>query len=96
MTTAEVVEPTKEDFLEEVLESVHREADDSWRHGCYIYQVFHRKEDDTYWAVNYNLSSDGETNGLREGDYDIDQVERVEKTITTVAYETIAKPESSA
>ena len=92
MATAEAVQPTKDDFAEERLKSVHREADDSWRHGCYIYQVFHREEDDTYWAVNYNLGGDGETNGLQEGDFTVGQVERVEETVTKVSYKALAKP----
>lgn len=94
MAKTEVVQPTKDDFAEDRLKSVHREADDSWRHGCYIYEVFHREEDDTYWAVNYNKSGDGETNGLRDGDHTIDQVERVEETTTAVTYKTIAKPDA--
>lgn len=81
-------EPTQEELLEEInLISVKREADDSWRHGCYITQVFHRLADDTYWEVNYDLSSDGETHGIREGYYDISQVRRIERII--IDYETI-------
>jgi hypothetical protein len=77
------MKPTAEQLLDEDgLKSVHREADDSWRHGCYISEVFHRNSDNTYWMVNYRLSHDGETNGLRDGDYSLDQVEPFEKTVT--------------
>ena len=35
--------PTCEELYEEDgFVSVHRESDDSWRHGCYIYEVFCR------------------------------------------------------
>jgi len=49
-------------------------ADNSWRHGCYVADVFVRESDSTYWQADYRLSSDGETNELREGTADIMQV----------------------
>lgn len=70
------------------LESVLRELDDSWRHGCYVYEVFKRKSDDTFWAVNYQESGDGEYNGIREGDAQIEQVWPHEKVVTTIEYKT--------
>lgn len=76
--------PTCEQIWEEEgFESVLREADDSWRHGAYIYEVFKRQEDATFWAASYSLSTDGETHGLREGDADIHQVWPKEVTTTT-------------
>lgn len=79
----DLIKPTCEQLLDEDgLKSVQRDADDSWRHGAYISQVFHRTDDDTYWGVNYELSTDGETNGLREGTADILQVRPVTKTVT--------------
>ena len=65
--------PTCEELFDDELEEVHRDADDSWRHGCYVWQVFAR-EDGTFWGASYDLSSDGESNGLREGTADICQV----------------------
>ena len=77
-----VTAPTQETLLEEDgLNSVHREADDSWRHGCYITNVFHRVSDDTYWSVSYSLSTDCECNGLRDGQYDIVRVVPREKMV---------------
>ena len=70
------------------LESVERELDDSWRHGCYVCEVFKRKSDDTFWVVNYQESGDGEYNGIREGEADIDQVWAHETVVTTVEYKT--------
>ena len=87
-TNTKVIPPTHEDF--DKLKRVHSEADPSWRHGCYMYEVYHREVDDTYWAVNYNLSGDGETNGLREGECDIDQVKRVVETVEQVGYVQVA------
>ncbi len=86
--------PTQQDLWEDRLESVHRETDDQYRHGCYIYQVFHRKEDDTYWAVNYNLSTDGEENGLSDDDYTIEQVNRVETMEPVVKYVKVGDPQT--
>ena len=73
--------PTCEELME--MESVHRKSDDSWRHGAYIDEVFSRKADDTFWNASYRLSSDGETNELREGCAGISQVKPVEKVVIT-------------
>ena len=77
---------TAEEILEQELEPVWRETDDSWRHGSYVSEVYERKEDGTFWMVNYRLSTDRETNELREGYADIGQCwpEKVE----TVRYTT--------
>lgn len=84
---SEIAKPTRQELLgEDGVTSVLREADDSWRHGSYIYQVFHRKADDTYWAVNYQRSADGEYHGLRDDDYTVDQVWPVTETITKITY----------
>ena len=78
-------EPTCEDLFEEDgYKSVHRDADDSWRHGAYIGEVFKRESDGTFWLAAYCLSTDGETNGLREGDADITQV--TPEQVTTMKY----------
>jgi len=71
--------PTCEELME--MDSVYREADDSWRHGSYVDEVFHRTYDDTFWNASYCLSYDGETNELREGVAGIEQVTPVEKTV---------------
>ena len=72
-------------------ESIHRVADDGWRHGNIITEVFRRKSDNTFWKLCYRISTDGETNELRdnEGDLEIYQVEPVEKTVIT--YEPVLK-----
>ena len=76
-------EPTCKDlFLEDGYVPVHRDSDDSWRHGAYISEVFKRDSDGTYWLASYCLSSDGETNELREGEADITQVKPKEVMIT--------------
>lgn len=80
----EVEKPTNDQLCEDKVnfESVAREADNTWRHGCYMWQVFRRKSDDTYWAAAYCLSTDGETNGLRDGDVEITRVYPHIKTVT--------------
>jgi hypothetical protein len=77
---------TSEEIRDEDLDHVYREIDDSWRHGCYVYEVYHREEDDTYWGVSYERSGDGEWNGLREGTADVRQVWPVTETITVTKY----------
>lgn len=81
------MKPSCQEIWDEVdgaYKEVHREADDSWRHGCYVQEVYHRASDDTFWSVSFELSHDAETNGFREGTADISQVKPVEKT--TVSY----------
>ena len=74
--------PTKEQFLEEDgLKIVSRISDASWRHGTYETHVFHRETDNTFWQVVFRLSTDGETNELREGGYQVKQVTPQEKIV---------------
>lgn len=65
--------PTQEQLWNEELDSVHQEMA-GWRHGYAYTTVFYRESDDTYWSVEYRASTDGDTNGLRDGDYTIEQV----------------------
>lgn len=66
----------------DTFEEVSSHADPSWRHGCYMTDVYRRKSDGTFWQVSYRRSGDGETCGLREGDGDVVQVTPVTKTVT--------------
>ncbi len=75
---------TCEDVFDGDLDPVWRHADDSWRHGSYVSEVYKRVEDDTYWMFNYRLSTDGETNELREGFAEVCQVWPEE--VVTVRY----------
>jgi hypothetical protein len=64
---------------------IKEEIDDSWRHGNYVFAVFRRISDGTYWGVSFCRSGDGETDGLRDGDVDDSNITRlmpVEMTIT--------------
>lgn len=78
--------PTQEELWNEELELVEHDASDSWRHGCNITEVYKRESDSTYWQVEYQKSTDGETNGLREGNYTINRV--YPKQVTTTVYST--------
>jgi hypothetical protein len=88
-----MIKPTAKDVWmnDDEYESVHRDLDDSWRHGNYVYEVFHRESDDTYWAVNYQVSGDGEYNSLRdEPDFvEFDQVIPVKKMVEITEYELV-------
>jgi hypothetical protein len=78
MTTA----PTCEQLLDEDgVKSVKRETESGWRHGVEHCETFHRPADNTYWQVNYRVSTDGETHELRDGGVPIVQVEPVESTV---------------
>ena len=65
--------PTCEQVYEDDDLRLINETRGPWRHGSYITAVYLRKADGTYWKARYALSSDGETNGLREGDASISQ-----------------------
>ncbi|MEK6881077.1 MAG: hypothetical protein AABY22_15770, partial [Nanoarchaeota archaeon] len=53
--------PTCEQLFNEELDSVKVTDESGWRHGITRIEVFHRKEDDTYWEACYRISTDGET-----------------------------------
>ena len=62
----------------------YRKIDNSWRHGCYISEVFRRISDDTYWMVNYQVSTDSETHTLRDEEINEDDIVRAQPyTITS-------------
>lgn len=87
---SDVVPPTQAQLWEDLeceLTSIHRESDDDWRHGSTVEEVFRRDADQTYWWVYYRKQTDGEWNGLREGDYEICQVEPYQKI--TIGYRTL-------
>ena len=66
--------PTCDDLLNgDGFTLMQRQDDASWRHGSYVTEVFLRDSDNTCWKVCYRLSTDGETNELREGHADIRQ-----------------------
>ena len=72
---SEVIAPTCREIFDEELDApVAREVDNSWRHGCHICEVYHRTSDNTYWAVNYRVSTDAETHGLRDNEAYISRV----------------------
>ncbi len=76
--------PTCEQLFErDGYSQVWREVEDGWRHGVYVTEVFLRKEDVSYWMASYRLSTDGETNELKEGLADIQQVSPRETTTTS-------------
>lgn len=89
---SDTVPPTAEHILEEYefLTSVHRKSSDNWRHGSTVEEVFFRDFDETYWWVCYRKQTNGEWNGLREGDYEICQVEPY--NVVTIEYRAV-KPQ---
>jgi hypothetical protein len=101
MSDDDVVVPTHEDLYETrglndddpewdyVL--VEKEADPSWRHGCYMSSTWKRKSDNTFWFASYCVSTDGETNELRDGECDIIRVYPVTKTVQVTEYVTKEK-----
>ena len=84
MTTP--IAPTCKQLCNEDLELIEHKVDDGWRHGFYVTRIYQRDEDGTFWRASYRMSTDGETNELREGLARIAQVFPREKTVTI--YET--------
>ena len=86
--------PTHEELRESSWEdngfkAVLRTTDDSWRHGVRVHQVFCRKADMTYWAVDYRLSTDGECDELAEGECKIEQAWAHDEVVTVTTYTTV-------
>ena len=83
----EIKVPTNEELLDDGLIPVRKTDESGWRHGVDREQIFFRASDQTYWSVCYRVSTDGETHGLRAGDYTICQVRRI--MVETINYEKI-------
>lgn len=66
----------------EGFELVSQDHDNSWRHGTRETDVYKRASDNTFWSAHYRLSTDGETNELREGLATIKQVYPHQVTVT--------------
>ena len=81
--------PTCEQIWEDELgEPIYSEFQDMEDGGTRI--NVYKRDDDTYWEVGYRVSTDGETNGLREGDAHICQVKPETQLVTVyVAVEDI-------
>lgn len=69
---------------EDGVEQVYRHSDASWRHGTRETVVFRRESDGTFWRARFRLSTDGETNELRDGDAKISRV--YPHTVTAIEY----------
>jgi hypothetical protein len=88
----EITKPTPKEIRDawmeatEDFEQVHEEADPSWRHGCYMHTVFKRIADNTFWAVNWQCSGDGEYNTLRDEVNSIEVFQVEPKEVTTTIY----------
>ena len=78
-------EEFKELWSEEQMELVHREADDSWRHGSNITEVY-KTDTGEFWEVRYQKSGDGEYHGIRESIFSLTQVVRVTETVVVTKY----------
>ncbi len=81
----EIKPPTQEELLEEEgLEFKKNEVCDTWRWGNVICEIFYRESDKTYWEVIYKTGGDGDTHGLRDNDYSIQEV--VPQTVEIINY----------
>ena len=56
----------------EDIESVQINNDTSYRHGCYVTEVFFRKTDATFWRINYTVDGTGDHNSLRDEKASVD------------------------
>lgn len=81
--------PTAEQLLEEDgFDVISQDSIDRWRHGTLERSIYKRESDGTYWRATYRVSTDGETNELREGLAKIVQVEPQE--VTVIEYRPVA------
>lgn len=72
-------------WMDEQIESVFKELDDSYRHGNYIYEVF-KDNVGRFWAVNYTVSGDNEQHGIRDNEFDIHEVVAYTETEVVTKY----------
>lgn len=70
---------------DDLLEWQHEELDDSWRHGNRVTTVF-KSPDGRLWRAKYNVSGDGEFNGMREGEFSFEEVESYTEVVTLTKY----------
>lgn len=77
------MKPTCEQLFDEEFPLVYSHIGDNWRHGVTRVEVYHIG--DEYWKATYRRSTDGEYNGLRDGDAQIVQV--YPKEVVTTIYE---------
>jgi hypothetical protein len=83
--------PTHEELFDGLgFEEVESKVIDTWRHGNRYRVVWKRESDSTYWGTSFRVSTDGETNDLRDGLAQIYQVVPVEKTIVVREWSPIA------
>lgn len=79
-------------WMDDRLEEVDSHADPSWRHGCYMTDVFLHTETGKYYRASYQRSIDGEYNGIREGNAWVVEVTPVTKTVTVTEYVNVKAP----
>ncbi|MBT1154438.1 hypothetical protein J1C56_02415 [Aminobacter anthyllidis] len=60
----------RELWREDVMSRVHRDIDDSWRHGNNVTEVYKDELTGRFWRVGYQVSGDGEYHGIRELEFD--------------------------
>ena len=86
---------TEEEFCEKwregILEEVHSDADTSYRHGCYMNDVFKDLDTGKLWQVGYAVSGDGEQNGIRDGELFGPPIEVFPHKVESIAYLTTPK-----
>jgi len=75
--------PTCKELMDEMeVAKVSHTALDTWRHGCRVTDVFYRPADNTHWQAEYRLSTDQETNELKEAVAKITEVIPMLQTVT--------------
>ena len=77
----------------EELEEVYETMDDSWRHGVNKTTVF-KDDDGRFWQADYRVSGDGEYHGIRDNEFEYEEVFPVTKTITVTEYIKKEKPKT--
>lgn len=70
----------RELWEDDQLELIESKSDPSYRHGCYRDEVY-KDPDGFYWSVKYTVSGDGEENGIRDGEFYIQEVYPVEEMV---------------
>jgi hypothetical protein len=78
-------------WMDDAVESVWKDLDDSYRHGNYVTEVY-KDQQGRFWRVAYTESGDGEQHGIRDNEmYLLEEVEQYQVQLLLTKYRTLVE-----
>lgn len=78
----------QEIYMNDDYEEIESTLVSTWRFGTLKRDII-KLEDETYYKLNYRVSSDGETHGVVDGEFTFSKVTPITETITITKYITV-------